>query len=36
MLDGIELKGRCCVVAFAITTDSIKTPLALWDGGSVR
>ncbi len=24
MLDGIELKGRCCVVALGITTDGVK------------
>jgi putative transposase len=34
MLDGIELKGRCCVVALGITTDGIKTPLGLWDGST--
>ena len=34
MLDGIELKGRCCVVARGITTDGIKTPLGLWDGST--
>jgi putative transposase len=27
MLDGIELKGRCCVVALGITTEGIKVPL---------
>ena len=27
MLDGIELKGRCCVVALGITADGVKTPL---------
>src|SRR5438445_3075711 len=27
MLDGIELKGRCCVVA-------LKIPLGLWDGST--
>src|SRR5579859_4750609 len=32
MLDGIELKGRCCVVALGIDTDGIKHPLGLWDG----
>src|SRR3954471_15517249 len=31
MLDGIELKGRCCVVALGIDTDGIKHPLGLWD-----
>jgi len=34
MLDGIELKGRCCVVALGITTDGIKLPLGLWDGST--
>ena len=29
MLDGIELKGRCCVVCLGITTDGIKVPLGL-------
>src|SRR4051812_25194714 len=34
MLDGIELKGRCCVVALGITTDGTKLPLGLWDGST--
>jgi len=34
MLDGIELKGRCCVVCLGITTDGIKVPLGLWDGST--
>jgi transposase-like protein len=34
MLDGIELKGRCCVVALGITTDGAKLPLGLWDGST--
>lgn len=34
MLDGIELKGRCCVVALGIATDGVKIPLGLWDGSS--
>ena len=34
MLDGIELKGRCCVVALGITTDGMKIPLGLWDGST--
>src|SRR4051812_20292770 len=34
MLDGIELKGRCCVVALGIDTDGLKHPLGLWDGSS--
>ncbi len=32
MLDGIELKGRCCMVALGIDTDGVKHPLGLWDG----
>jgi putative transposase len=32
MLDGIEFKGRCCVVALG--TDGIKHPLGLWDGST--
>ena len=34
MLDGIELKGRCCVVALGVTSDGIKVPLGLWDGST--
>lgn len=34
MLDGIELKGRCCVVALGVTTDGVKVPLGLWDGST--
>ena len=34
MLDGIELKGRCCVVALGISTEGIKVPLGLWDGST--
>ncbi len=34
MLDGMELKGRCCVVALRITTSAIKVPLGLWDGST--
>jgi putative transposase len=34
MLDGIELKGRCCVVALGIDTDGSKHPLGLWDGST--
>jgi hypothetical protein len=26
MLDGLELKGRCCVVALGISTDGVKVP----------
>jgi putative transposase len=32
MVDGIELKGRCCIVALGISTDGVKLPLGLWDG----
>jgi putative transposase len=34
MLDGIELKGRCCVVALGVDTDGVKHPLGLWDGAT--
>jgi putative transposase len=34
MLDGIELKGRCCVVALGVDTDGVKHPLGLWDGST--
>jgi putative transposase len=34
MLDGIELKGRCCIVALGIDTDGTKHPLGLWDGST--
>ncbi len=34
MIDGIDLKGRCCVVALGITTDGVKIPLGLWEGSS--
>jgi len=34
MLDGIELKGRCCVVALGIDSDGVKQPLGLWDGST--
>jgi putative transposase len=34
MLDGIELKGRCCVVALGIDGDGVKHPLGLWDGST--
>jgi len=34
MLDGIELKGRCCVVALGVRTDGTKVPLGLWDGST--
>jgi putative transposase len=34
MLDGIDLKGRCCVVALGIDSDGVKHPLGLWDGST--
>ncbi len=34
MLDGIELKGRCCVVALRIDSDGVKHPLGLGDGST--
>src|SRR5215217_5458248 len=34
MLDGIELKGRCYVVALGIDTDGLKHPLGLCDGST--
>jgi putative transposase len=34
MLDGIELKGRCCVVALGIDVEGVKHPLGLWDGST--
>jgi putative transposase len=34
MLDGIELKGRCCVVALGITTEGVEIPLGLREGST--
>ena len=34
MIDGLELQGRCCVVALGITTEGVKIPLGLWEGSS--
>jgi putative transposase len=34
MLDGVDLKDRCCVVALGIDTDGTKHPLGLWDGST--
>lgn len=34
MFDGIELKGRCCVVALGVSTEGVKIPLGLWDGST--
>ncbi|MGH2832238.1 MAG: IS256 family transposase [Solirubrobacteraceae bacterium] len=34
MIDGIELKGRCAIVALGVDTNGVKHPLGLWDGSS--
>jgi transposase-like protein len=34
MIDALELQGRCCVVALAITTEGVKIPLGLWEGST--
>jgi putative transposase len=34
MLDGIDLKGRCNIVALGITTEGVKIPLGLWEGST--
>jgi putative transposase len=34
MVDGIEPKGRCAIVALGISTDGVKIPLGLWDGST--
>jgi len=34
MIDGLELQGRCCVVALGITTEGAKIPLGLWEGST--
>jgi putative transposase len=34
MIDGIELKGRTCMVALGITTEGVKIPLGLWEGST--
>lgn len=34
MVDGIELKGRCCILALGVSTDGVKLPLGLWDGST--
>ena len=34
MIDGLELQGRCCVVALGISTDGVKVPLGLWEGST--
>jgi transposase-like protein len=34
MVDGIQIAGRCCVVALAILADGTKLPVGLWDGST--
>jgi putative transposase len=34
MLDGLDIAGRCHVVALGITTDGVKIPLGLWEGST--
>jgi len=34
MLDGLEVCGRCHVVALGITTEGVKIPLGLWEGST--
>jgi putative transposase len=34
MVDGIELKGRCVIVALGVSTEGVKIPLGLWDGST--
>jgi putative transposase len=34
MIDGIELKGRTCVVALGVATEGVKIPLGLWEGST--
>ena len=34
MVDGIEVKGRCAIVALGISTDGVKLPLGLWEGST--
>jgi transposase-like protein len=34
MLDGIEMKGHCCIVALGVDTEGVKHPLGLWDGST--
>jgi putative transposase len=34
MLDGIDMKGRCNVVALEITTEGVKLSLGLWEGST--
>ncbi|MGA9876182.1 MAG: hypothetical protein WBQ21_10260 [Solirubrobacteraceae bacterium] len=32
MVDGIELKGHCAIVALGVSTEGVKIPLGLWGG----
>lgn len=34
MIDGVDFRGHCCVVALGIATDGFKVPLGLWDGST--
>ncbi len=34
MVDGLEVCGRCHVVALGITTEGVKIPLGLWEGST--
>ena len=34
MIDGLEIAGRCHVVALGITTEGVKLPLGLWEGST--
>lgn len=34
MLDGLDVAGRCHVVALGITTEGVKVPLGLWEGST--
>lgn len=34
MVDGLDLQGRCHVVALGISTEGVKIPLGLWEGST--
>jgi len=34
MIDGLDIAGRCHVVALGITTEGVKIPLGLWEGST--
>ncbi len=34
MIDGLDISGRCHVVALRITTEGVKIPLGLWEGST--